>query len=192
MEFSRTRILLMVFAFEGGALFLAVILAKYLGISLLPLSKNPAKDIAIGIIGTVLPFAFFLFSLSPRADKFNALVELKKIVLSEVRVIFRNCSLNDLIVISLLAGIGEEFLFRGVVQVKFGIVIASIIFGLLHFVSPAYAIVTTVMGFYLGVVFQQSGGLLAPVIIHFLYDLAALVYLRYFVKAVEVEEDLTG
>ncbi len=189
MEFSRTRILLMVFAFEGGALFLAVILANYLGISLLPLSKDPIKDIAIGIIGTVLPFAFFLFSLSPGVNKINALATLKKIVLSEVRAIFRNCTLNDLIVISLLAGIGEEFLFRGVVQVKFGIVIASIIFGLLHFVSPAYAIVTTVMGFYLGVVFQQSGGLLAPVIIHFLYDLAALVYLRYYVKTEGGEED---
>ncbi len=179
----------MVFAFEGGALFLAVILANYLGISLLPLSKDPTKDIAIGIIGTVLPFAFFLFSLSPRADKINALVTLKKIVLSEVRTIFQNCTLNDLIVISLLAGIGEEFLFRGVIQIKFGIVIASIIFGLLHFVSPAYAVVTTVMGFYLGVVFQLSGGLLAPVIIHFLYDLAALIYLRYYVKTEGGEED---
>jgi membrane protease YdiL (CAAX protease family) len=45
------------------------------------------------------------------------------------------------------------------------------------------------MGFYLGVVFQQSGGLLAPVIIHFLYDLAALIYLRYYVKTEGGEED---
>ena len=182
MEFSRTKILTMVFLFEGGSLFIAVLLANYLGISLLPFSHSPARDVAIGLIGTVLPFAFFLFSLSPMADKIKALVTLKKIVLSEVRAIFRNCSLNDLVVISLLAGIGEEFLFRGVIQIKFGIVYASILFGLLHFVSPAYAIVTTIMGFYLGMIFQISGGLLAPVIIHFLYDLAALVYLRYYVK----------
>ncbi len=175
------------FLFEGGALFIAVILANYLGIGLLPLSHDPVRDVAIGFSGTILPFVFFLFSVSPKADRIPMLGSLKKIVLKEVGAIFRNSSINDLIVISLLAGIGEEFLFRGVIQVKFGIVFASILFGLLHFVSPAYAIVTTVMGFYLGVIFQKSGGLLAPVIIHFLYDLAALVYLRYFVKAEEGE-----
>ena len=172
----------MVFAFEGGALFFAVILANYLGISLLPFTKDPVRDISVGLIGTGIPFAFFLFSLSSGADRIASIVSLRKLMLTEVKAMFQNCTLNDLIVISLLAGIGEEFLFRGVVQVKLGIVIASIIFGLLHFVSLPYAIVTTVMGFYLGVVFQQSGGLLAPVIIHFLYDLAALVYLRYFIK----------
>ena len=175
----------MVFLFEGGALLIAVLLANYLGIPLLPLSYSPARDVAAGLIGTCLPFAFFLFSLSPKADRINALVTLKKIVLSEVRPLFRNCSLNDLAVISLLAGIGEEFLFRGVIQTKFGIVFASILFGLLHFVSPAYAVVTTIMGFYLGMIFQISGGLLVPVIIHFVYDLAALVYLRYYVKPID-------
>ena len=187
MELSRTRILIIAFLFEGAALFIAVIVANYQGIALLPITHNPARDIVIGLIGTVLPFAFFLFSVSPKADRIPMIGSLKKIVLTEVRAIFRNSSLNDLIVISLLAGIGEEFLFRGVIQVKFGIVFASILFGLLHFVSPAYAIVTTVMGFYLGAVFQISGGLLAPVIIHFLYDLAALIYLRYFVRTEEGE-----
>ena len=185
MEFSRSRIITLAFLFEGASLFIAVIVAKYQGIALLPVTNNPARDTVIGLIGTVLPFAFFLFSVSSKADRIPMLGSLKKIVLTEVMAIFRNSSLNDLIVISLLAGIGEEFLFRGVIQVKFGIVFASILFGLLHFVSPAYAIVTTVMGFYLGAVFQISGGLLAPVIIHFLYDLAALIYLRYFVKTEE-------
>jgi len=187
MEFSRTKILIMAFLFEGAALFIAVILANYLGIGLLPVTHYPVRDVAIGFAGTILPFAFFLFSISPKADRIPMLGQLRKIVITEVGAIFRNSSINDLIVISLLAGIGEEFLFRGVIQVKFGIVFASILFGLLHFVSPAYAIVTTVMGFYLGAVFQISGGLLAPVIIHFLYDLAALVYLRYYVKTEEGE-----
>jgi membrane protease YdiL (CAAX protease family) len=189
MEFTRSRIIALAFLFEGGALFIAVILANYLEISLLPLSHDPIRDVAIGIAGTILPFAFFLFSVSPKADRIPMLGPLKKIVLKEVGAIFRNSSINDLIVISLLAGIGEEFLFRGVIQVKFGIVFASILFGLLHFVSPAYAIVTTVMGFYLGGVFEISGGLLAPVIIHFLYDLAALVYLKYVVKPKDKETE---
>ena len=146
----------MAFVFEGAALFIAVILANYLEISLLPLSNNPVRDVAIGLAGTILPFVFFLFSVSQKADRIPMLAPLKKIVMTEVSAIFRNSSINDLIIISLLAGIGEEFLFRGVIQVKFGIVFASVLFGLLHFVSPAYAIVTTVMGFYLGILFQKK------------------------------------
>jgi membrane protease YdiL (CAAX protease family) len=37
------------------------------------------------------------------------------------------------------------------------------------------------MGFYIGTAYQMSGGLLIPVQIHFVYDLAALVYIRYYV-----------
>ena len=84
--------------------------------------------------------------------------------------------------VSLIAGFAEEILFRGIIQIRFGIVTASILFGLVHFVSPAYLIVTSVMGLYIGCVFYLSGSLLVPIQLHFIYDLGALVYLRYFVK----------
>ncbi|UCH80600.1 MAG: CPBP family intramembrane metalloprotease [Nitrospiraceae bacterium] len=187
MELSRSHIIALAFLFEGAALLIAALLANYLDISLLPLSYHPVRDVVIGFAGTIPPFAFFLFSVSKRADRIPVLGPLKKIVLTEVGAIFRNSGLNDLVVISLLAGVGEELLFRGVIQVRFGIVFASVLFGVLHFVSPAYAIVTAIMGLYLGIIFHISGGLLAPVIIHFLYDLAALVYLKYYVKTEEGE-----
>ncbi|HEW81812.1 MAG TPA: CPBP family intramembrane metalloprotease [Nitrospirae bacterium] len=103
---------------------------------------------------------------------------LRKMVLIEIREVFSHCTLIDIIIISLLAGFGEEFLFRGLLQTKLGIVAASIIFGLFHAVSPAYVIAATIMGFYIGVSYQMSGSLLVPVQIHFVYDLAALVYIK--------------
>ena len=87
----------------------------------------------------------------------------------------------DLVLISLLAGIAEEILFRGVVQARFGIATASILFGLVHCVSPAYIFITTIMGFYIGMFFLFSGSLLVPVQLHFIYDLAALAYLKYYI-----------
>jgi hypothetical protein len=166
---------------EGGAFVIAVSVAGWLDIALFPLTKEPLGDLLIGIAAALPPFLLFLFSISKAAEKVPLLGSLRKKMLIEIRTIFSSCTFIDLLIISLLAGIGEEFLFRGIIQAKLGIVAASIIFGLFHAVSPAYVIAATIMGFYIGAAYQMSGGLLVPVQIHFVYDLAALVYLKYFV-----------
>jgi membrane protease YdiL (CAAX protease family) len=57
------------------------------------------------------------------------------------------------------------------------VALASAVFGLLHAITPTYAILATVMGAYLGVVWIASGNLLAPIVAHALYDFVALVWL---------------
>ncbi|HDY67103.1 MAG: CPBP family intramembrane metalloprotease [Candidatus Scalindua sediminis] len=107
---------------------------------------------------------------------------LRKTIINDISVIFSKTKLLDLCLISILAGFAEELLFRGVIQVKLGIIGASIIFGLLHFITPAYCVIATIMGFYLGFLFQYYESLLIPIQLHFIYDLGALVYLRYYVS----------
>jgi membrane protease YdiL (CAAX protease family) len=181
MEYPRKKIMLLAVLMEGIALLLAVFLAWYFEISLMPLSEDYLRDIVIGTAGALLPFAFFLFLMSEGAGKIALLGSLRKIVTPGIKEIFSNTKLIDLIVISLIAGISEEILFRGVLQVKFGIVAASIVFGLVHCISTAYVIVAAAMGFYIGAFYYFSNSLLVPVQIHFIYDLGALIYLRYFV-----------
>lgn len=90
----------------------------------------------------------------------------------------------ELALLAGLAGLSEEFLFRGVVQVGLArmlpevgaLLAASVLFGLVHFASRAYALLAGVMGLYLGVLFLVQGSLLAPIITHALYDFVALVY----------------
>ena len=106
------------------------------------------------------------------------------IIINDIRAIFSEAKLPDLCFISVCAGVAEELLFRGVIQVKLGIVGGSIIFGLLHFITPAYAIIATIMGLYLGILFQYYDSLLIPIQLHFIYDLGALVYLRYFTRKI--------
>lgn len=181
-NYPRHRILALAFAVEGGVLLTALLLAGYFDIGLLPLSLDIARDIFIGTAGALPPFAFFMLIMSERAKNVPVTGSLRNIVINEIRDIFSKSSLSDLVLISLLAGFAEELLFRGVLQVKFGIIGASILFGLVHAVSPAYMIVTAVMGLYIGILFQWSGSLLVPVQLHFIYDLCALVYLRYFIN----------
>eukprot|EP00638_Chattonella_subsalsa_P005493 CAMPEP_0117756306 /NCGR_PEP_ID=MMETSP0947-20121206/13994_1 /TAXON_ID=44440 /ORGANISM="Chattonella subsalsa, Strain CCMP2191" /LENGTH=223 /DNA_ID=CAMNT_0005575857 /DNA_START=160 /DNA_END=828 /DNA_ORIENTATION=- len=87
------------------------------------------------------------------------------------------------LMLSLAAGFGEEMLFRGVIQNAVtniagdftGLSVASVIFGVLHFISPAYAILATISGFYFGAVFTSSGNIAIPIIAHAFYDLVALI-----------------
>jgi hypothetical protein len=103
----------------------------------------------------------------------------------KVMPIFTNCKLPDLALIALLAGVGEELFFRGwlqsVLTSKFeawlGILIASALFGLAHYLSRTYAIYAGLTGLYLGVIYQISGNLYMVMVIHTLYDFIALMYL---------------
>jgi membrane protease YdiL (CAAX protease family) len=103
--------------------------------------------------------------------------------------LFSGASWTQLLILCILAGMGEEMLFRGVIQqgladaiggregIVTGVAIASITFGLAHAATRAYAIVAGLVGLYLGGVLLLSGNLLVSVVAHALYDVGAFVYL---------------
>lgn len=140
-------------------------------------------DFVIGTLGALIPLILFYLLLSEKVNSLPLLGSLRRTIIHDIKAIFSETKLLDLCFISVCAGLGEELLFRGAIQVKFGIVVASIIFGLLHFITPAYCIIATIMGFYLGFLFQYYDSLLIPIQLHFVYDLGALLYLRYFYTA---------
>jgi hypothetical protein len=181
MEYPRRKILTIALLVEGITLALAVILARYFKIDLLPLSGNFIRDSLIGAAGALFPFCFFVFLMSEKTKEISMFRSIREIVTNDIKAIFSNAALIDIIIIALIAGVAEEMLFRGVLQVRFGIVAASIVFGLMHCISPAYVIITAVMGLYIGAFYYFSKSLLVPIQIHFLYDLAALIYLKYLV-----------
>jgi membrane protease YdiL (CAAX protease family) len=104
-----------------------------------------------------------------------------------VRPLMATCTVVDLFGISVLAGVGEEMLFRGLMQDLFArwmhvwmaVVLASALFGMMHAVTPTYAVLAALTGAYLGAVYLWTGSLLAPMIAHGLYDFVALLYLVY-------------
>ncbi len=116
-------------------------------------------------------------------------VELLRVVNELIVPLFGQSSIVELAVVALLAGLGEEMLFRGVIQralivwisgpsgVWIGLGVTSVLFGLCHAITKTYLAVAGVMGLYLGWLLLASGNLLVPVTAHTLYDFLALVYL---------------
>lgn len=90
----------------------------------------------------------------------------------------------QLTLISVCAGISEEALFRGAIQgsladhVGLGValIMASLLFGAFHLITWTYAIIAAFIGAYLGLLWIWTGNLLAPIVTHAVYDIAALVY----------------
>ena len=93
-----------------------------------------------------------------------------------------------LVALSLLAGVGEELLFRGAIQGWLlqhtgpwtAVIAASVLFGLVHYVSFTYFVMATGLGAVLGAAYQYSQSLALVMVWHALYDMVALYcLLRY-------------
>ena len=72
--------------------------------------------------------------------------------------------------LALLSGFGEEMFFRGLLQPRLGLVITSLLFGLVHFAPRRELFPWTAFsigaGFLLGWLYQFSGNLVAPIACH--------------------------
>ncbi len=89
----------------------------------------------------------------------------------------------ELLLISAAAGLGEELLFRGLVQnlgqawlgTLWGLALASLLFGLAHPLTRWYIAIAALIGLYLGWLWLATGNLLAPIVAHGLYDFVVLL-----------------
>lgn len=93
-----------------------------------------------------------------------------------------------LVLLSVLAGVGEELLFRGAVQGWLmahtgpvaALLAASVLFGLVHYVSFTYFLVATGLGLIMGTAYLLSESLLLVMVWHAIYDMIALFCLLRF------------
>jgi len=141
-------------------------------------------------IAAALPM-FVLFILAHRFA-FGPFKQIRRFLIEALGPSLAACRWYDLILLAGLAGITEEVLFRGLLQIWIeravgsptaGLVAASILFGLVHLITPTYGLFAGIMGLYLGYLLDASGqrNLLVPVITHAVYDyLAFLVVLQTY------------
>jgi membrane protease YdiL (CAAX protease family) len=183
-------------AFEGGLALLALglgWLCNYWPLETFPTSADRISDgVWIGGLAT-LPMLLGLvlinrYPLGPLAD-------LKQVVDEMLVPLFRNVSLAGLVIIAVMAGVGEEMLFRGLLQGGLAdalrdrmgqqaaawtaLAAASVVFGLMHPITKLYALLCVLVGFYLGWLWIITDNLLVPMVAHALYDFAALIYLLH-------------
>ena len=182
LQIDRKSLLLISTLSEGG---LAVI-----GLLLLGTSRTKVMsqiNLSWGATGYALLLCLPMLGILIVAirSKWGPFSRLKIELEEKIQPIFANCKLIDLAFIAFLAGFGEELFFRGWLQnlltdklgIWAGILLASLIFGLVHYISNDYAIYAFITGIYLGLIYQVLGNLYIAMVIHALYDFIALVYL---------------
>lgn len=167
---------------QFGIVVLAVVLALLFRIDLLGAMDFSVDALNGGVIGTLpmLLLGWWLFR-----SRWVWVHELRQLMESTLIPLFRNAPTGTVFLVALLAGVGEELLFRGVIQGGLegslgpwpALVVASVVFGLMHALTRAYFIIATLMGLYLGWIYMATGNLLIPILIHFLYD---WVILRWY------------
>ena len=87
-----------------------------------------------------------------------------------------------LVLVSVFSGVGEEAFFRGALQPVLGLVLTSLLFGVLH-VGPdrrylVWSLWAVAAGFLFGFLYEWTGGLLAPMNAHVLHNAATLLLWR--------------
>ena len=212
-EMTPDKFFLNAAIFEGALIFVAIGVGWLFGIS--PFEKLIAPSSPVGWYGvwtltwqsllTVVPMVglFFLLYYLP----VNTFADIKEALEGKFLPLFQQANWVDIAVISLLAGVGEEALFRGALQdgiaevvrsqlgdqgaVWFALLVASLLFGLVHFITRTYALIAAVIGFYLGAVYLWSGSLIVPIAAHAIYDFFALSYLLRRQRK-KKESDLQG
>jgi membrane protease YdiL (CAAX protease family) len=168
--------------FEGSLIVVAIVLGWIADID--PFANIIFSETAVfyGIIGTIPLFIFFVVLYQVKIDAFQ---QVKRTLLETLAPSMHRYHWTDLFILGAIAGITEEILFRGVIQpwmesswgMTSGLIASSIIFGMVHAVTPLYALLATLVGIYLGLAMDWGGqrNLLNPIIIHGLYDFLAFL-----------------
>jgi membrane protease YdiL (CAAX protease family) len=186
---THGRTIAIVLLFEGGLGAVALVIAWLIGHSPFSTDHSPNAMLVLAALGSLaaLPLLVFVFALEklpwPPLRRLDARVR------EMVQQLFAGASVVELFAISLAAGLGEELLFRGLIQAGMtnwlggasgmwiALALVSALFGVCHWLDSTYAILATIAGAYFGLLLIATDTLWAPIAAHATYDFLALLYL---------------
>jgi CAAX protease family protein len=181
---SGLRLALLV---EGGLGVAAVLLAWLLGVPLVdqfpPDAAKALNALFHGVLAAVPLLFMFWFLVRSRHPELRRLSDQVQWLVDEL---FGGANLAQLALVAVLAGLGEELLFRGTLlplvarwtNPLVALAVTSLLFGLAHALSRLYFLLATLIGVYFGWL-AMDWGLSVAIVAHGLYDLVALVYLSH-------------
>jgi len=158
--------------FYGSLVVVAALWCGLRGFELEILGDQPGVGLLFGALTSVCTISLGLLA-------YRIIPSLRRISDELAPRLIDGASRGGLVLVSVFSGIGEEAFFRGAVQQEFGLVAASLLFGLAHvgpdrryLVWTAWAILA---GFVFGVLYETTGGLLAPALAHAAHNAATLL-----------------
>lgn len=186
-EMSRSEFLNLAALCEGGLFAAALLLAWVLRVKPQALLLPDTQAVGFGVVAAVPLLVIFgvLYRL-----KLAPLQRIRQLLTEMFAPLLARCSPLDVLLLAVMAGVCEELLFRGTIQLwlsQWGpvtaVVVCSLLFGLAHFVTLTYFLLATLIGAYLSwtLTWTERPNLLTPMIAHAVYDYVAfLVILRIY------------
>ena len=172
--------------FESALILVAIFLGWIAGINPFQYILFNEQVVINGILGT-LPLCLIFLALNQIHS--DSLQKIRQVLHDTLGPSLSRHHWADLFVLAAIAGTSEEILFRGVIQpwlenswgMMAGLLVSSLIFGLIHAVTVLYFIMATAVSIYLGMYldYDNTRNLLTPIIIHGLYDFFAFVVILH-------------
>ena len=174
------RMTLIVLVTEAVLAVVGLVVGRWIGTPILEGARVDLRSGGLALAATLPLVACVFWSMRTELAFF---ARLRKLFRETLVPLFASCSLLELLLISIMAGIGEEVFFRAFLQGSLGRVVnpwialalVSALFGVVHAVSRGYAIVAGLLGFYLGTLLLLTGNLFVVVAVHALFDFFAIL-----------------
>jgi len=157
--------------------------------------NSAVQDVLSGLLAT-LPMLLMLLAVRRMPWRWSR--QLWRIPVRLIGPALKTSPLTAILAVAFMAGFSEELLFRGFLESWIsswhwlaGLIVPNLLFGLLHFVTPAYAICAFFAGLYFSCLqrFSSEISLLSLMTTHAFYDLVALLWIAHEVRACDSPED---
>ncbi len=151
-------------------------------------------DLLIGIVAALPLYLFFFCTARLPIKGFQ---QIQQFLLDELGPRVEHGKVWELFILCIFIGLGEEMLFRGVLQswaTQYGvfaaIIFTNILFGVLHSITRLYVIVATLMGVYMSLllILFTPQNLLIPVTTHTMYDFMCFMYIMHVYRQQKRDE----
>ena len=172
--------------FTGSMAFIAVILGAIFSVDVMENLHWTRSAVLWGVVATLPMFLLLTITANVHWEPFERINEM---MLDTLGVHLAKAQWWELLLIAGLAGVCEELLFRGFLQVWLegyvgitaAILISGLAFGYAHYVSKLYLIITTAIGIYFSWLFDATGqrNLVVPIVAHGVYDFIAFYVVIY-------------
>ncbi len=158
--------------FYGSLAVVAALWCGLRGFDVRLLGESPGAGVLLGLLTAACTVSLGLLA-------YRLLPSLREISEELAPRLVDGADSTSLVLVSILSGVGEEAFFRGAIQQEFGLVVASLLFGVAHIGPDRRYLVWTawavLAGFVFGFLYDVSGGLLAPIIAHTAHNAATLL-----------------
>lgn len=108
--------------------------------------------------------------------------------------IFKNRNMFHIFIIAAVVAFSEELLFRGIIQTKVGLILASIIFAVIHYryLFNLFLFSNIVLlSFFIGLIYEYTNNLAVTIVMHFVIDFLLGVYIKRSKKTDDVQGGIT-